>query len=79
MGHLNQFRVPHFLWEYSMKPKQFSLTEGILADQSGQDTIEYILVAMMILGVAAVLLNVLTPLMRQKAALIQTSWPKRSP
>ncbi len=62
-----------------MKIKKFSLTEGILGDQSGQDTIEYILVAMMILGVAAVLLNVLTPLMRSKTALIQTTWPKRSP
>lgn len=62
-----------------MKKIRLFVTQGILANQSGQDTIEYILVAMMVLGFAAILLNVLTPLMRSKTSLIQTTWPKRSP
>ena len=55
------------------------MAQGILADQSGQDMIEYLILLAIMLGLSAIILNALVPHVRGKANSIQGAWSVTSP
>lgn len=53
----------------------FSLREGILAEESGQDTVEYLIMATVVLGLGLIILLVLRPLLQRRSQQLDARWP----
>lgn len=52
-----------------------SIEKGILSDQSGQDTLEYVAMGLIAILLGALILSILRPLVNDKTQLIADSWP----
>ena len=63
-----------FLWRLNMKNLSF-LRKGILADQSAQDTIEYVIMATIVLGLGIIVYAILRSVMTNKSQDINNKWP----
>lgn len=55
------------------------LRAGILSDQSGQDTVEYLILATITVILCGIVLVAVFDKARAKSGQIQTVWPARSP
>ncbi len=51
------------------------LRNGILADQSAQDTIEYVIMATIVLGLGIIVYAILRSVMTNKSQDINNKWP----
>lgn len=51
------------------------LRKGILADQSAQDTIEYVIMATIVLGLGIIVYAILRSVMTNKSNDIESKWP----
>ena len=52
------------------------LAQGILAEQSGQDTIEYVIMATIVLGLGILVYLVLQRVLTNKSNDIESKWPQ---
>jgi F0F1-type ATP synthase assembly protein I len=58
-----------------MKNVSAFLRKGILADQSAQDTIEYVIMATIVLGLGIIVYAILRSVMSTKSNDINSKWP----
>lgn len=60
--------------EATMK-NRLSLRNGILADESGQDTVEYLIMATVVLGLGLIIYFALRNVLNKRSSQIDSKWP----